>query len=151
VINIIGGLAIGIGMHGLSFGEAGRLYSLLTIGDGLVAQIPAMFLSLATAIIVTRVTTAQSMTEQAQDKIMSMTKDMDMHRVLAIGAGVVVGAVVADAIFIGDVFVVAGGVAGGLVGAWWYDNADDRGLPRMAIRETPAVVMPAGFGFSQRR
>ena len=39
----------------------------------------------------------QSMTEQAQDKIMSMTKDMDMHRVLAIGAGVVVGAVVADA------------------------------------------------------
>jgi flagellar biosynthesis protein FlhA len=69
VINIIGGLAIGIGMHGLSFGEAGRLYSLLTIGDGLVAQIPAMFLSLATAIIVTRVTTAQSMTEQAKTQL----------------------------------------------------------------------------------
>lgn len=69
IINIVGGLAIGIGMHGLSFGEAGRLYTLLTIGDGLVAQIPAMFLSLATAIIVTRVTTAQSMTEQAKTQL----------------------------------------------------------------------------------
>ena len=64
-INIIGGLVIGVGMHGLSMAEAGRIYTLLTIGDGLVAQIPAMFLSLAAAIIVTRVTTAQSMTEQA--------------------------------------------------------------------------------------
>ena len=68
-INIVGGLAIGVGMHGLSFGEAGRIYTLLTIGDGLVAQIPAMFLSLATAIIVTRVTTAQSMTEQATSQL----------------------------------------------------------------------------------
>ena len=68
-INIIGGLAIGVGMHGLSVGEAGRIYTLLTIGDGLVAQIPAMFLSLATAIMVTRVTTAQSMTEQATSQL----------------------------------------------------------------------------------
>ena len=68
-INIVGGLAIGVGMHGLSMAEAGRIYTLLTIGDGLVAQIPAMFLSLATAIIVTRVTTAQSMTEQAASQL----------------------------------------------------------------------------------
>lgn len=68
-INIIGGLAIGVGMHGLSMGDAGRIYTLLTIGDGLVAQIPAMFLSLAAAIIVTRVTTAQSMTEQATTQL----------------------------------------------------------------------------------
>ena len=65
VINIVGGLAIGVGMHGLSLGDAGRIYTLLTIGDGLVAQVPALFLSLATAIIVTRVTTAESMTQQA--------------------------------------------------------------------------------------
>ena len=69
LINIIGGLAIGIGMHGLSFSDALRVYTLLTIGDGLVAQIPAMFLSLATAIIVTRVTTAQSMSEQAGSQL----------------------------------------------------------------------------------
>lgn len=65
IINLVGGLAIGIGQHGLSISDAGRIYSLLTIGDGLVAQIPSLLLSLATAIVVTRVTTAESMTEQA--------------------------------------------------------------------------------------
>ena len=50
-------------------GEAARLYTLLTIGDGLVAQIPGLFLSLATAIIVTRVTTSESMTEQARSQM----------------------------------------------------------------------------------
>ena len=65
IINIVGGLAIGIGQHNLPVGEATKLYILLTIGDGLVAQIPSLFLSLATAIIVTRVTTSESMTEQA--------------------------------------------------------------------------------------
>jgi flagellar biosynthesis protein FlhA len=64
-INLIGGFAVGVGQHGLSLSEAGRIYSLLTIGDGLVAQIPSLLLSLATAIVVTRVTTAESMTEQA--------------------------------------------------------------------------------------
>lgn len=65
IINLVGGLAIGIFQHGLSLGDAGRIYTLLTIGDGLVAQIPALLLSLATAIVVTRVTTAESITEQA--------------------------------------------------------------------------------------
>jgi flagellar biosynthesis protein FlhA len=69
LINIIGGLAIGMAQHGLSFSEAGRLYVLLTIGDGLVAQIPSLLLSLATAIIVTRVTTSESMTEQAKTQL----------------------------------------------------------------------------------
>ena len=62
-------LAIGIGQHSMPFAEAGRTYVLLTIGDGLVAQIPALFLSLATAIIVTRVTTAESMSEQAGSQL----------------------------------------------------------------------------------
>ena len=66
IINIVGGLAIGLSQHDLNFSQAGRIYVLLTIGDGLVAQIPSLFLSLATAIIVTRVTTSESMTEQAK-------------------------------------------------------------------------------------
>jgi flagellar biosynthesis protein FlhA len=69
IINIVGGLAIGLSQHDLSFSEAGRIYVLLTIGDGLVAQIPSLFLSLATAIIVTRVTTSQSMTEQTKTQL----------------------------------------------------------------------------------
>jgi flagellar biosynthesis protein FlhA len=68
IINVVGGLAIGVLQHNLPVGEAGRLYVLLTIGDGLVAQIPSLLLSLATAIIVTRVTTSESMTEQAKSQ-----------------------------------------------------------------------------------
>jgi len=73
IINLIGGLAIGVGQHGLSLSDAGRIYTLLTIGDGLVAQIPSLFLSLATAIIVTRVTTSESMTEQATSQLSNPT------------------------------------------------------------------------------
>ena len=68
-INLIGGFAVGVGQHGLSVSDAARIYSLLTIGDGLVAQIPSLLLSLATAIVVTRVTTAESMTEQAGSQL----------------------------------------------------------------------------------
>ncbi|MBV8852650.1 MAG: FHIPEP family type III secretion protein, partial [Sinobacteraceae bacterium] len=53
-INIIGGLAIGTIGHGLAVAEAGRTYTLLTIGDGLVTQIPALLLSTAVALLVTR-------------------------------------------------------------------------------------------------
>ena len=64
LINIIGGLAIGMGTHGLSFDEATQTYVLLTIGDGLVAQIPSLLLATATAIIVTRVSSTTDMSSQ---------------------------------------------------------------------------------------
>ncbi|HJE02600.1 Flagellar biosynthesis protein FlhA [Aliarcobacter thereius] len=54
VVNIIGGLLVGIFQHGLSAGEAANIYTILTIGDGLVTQIPALLTSTATAIIITR-------------------------------------------------------------------------------------------------
>ncbi len=60
-INIIGGLAIGMLQHDMEFSSAMRNYTLLTIGDGLVAQIPSLLLSTATAIIVTRVSSSQDM------------------------------------------------------------------------------------------
>ena len=69
IINIVGGIIIGISQHDLSFSEAGEIYVLLTIGDGLVAQTPSLLLSLATAIIVTRVTTAETMTNQAKTQL----------------------------------------------------------------------------------
>ena len=70
-INVIGGMVVGMAQHDLSIAEAGETYVLLTIGDGLVAQIPALLLSLATAIVVTRVTTSESMTEQASSQLAS--------------------------------------------------------------------------------
>jgi len=73
IINLVGGLIIGVAQHNMPVGEAGRVYTLLTIGDGLVAQIPSLLLSLATAIIVTRVTTAESITEQATEQLSNPT------------------------------------------------------------------------------
>jgi flagellar biosynthesis protein FlhA len=69
IINIVGGLIVGTTQHELSLSEAGRIYVLLTIGDGLVAQIPSLLLSLATAVLVTRVTTEESMAEQASRQV----------------------------------------------------------------------------------
>ena len=54
-INLFGGTIIGAAQHGMSLADSGRIYALLTIGDGLVAQIPALLLSVAVAILVTRV------------------------------------------------------------------------------------------------
>ena len=65
MINLVGGLAIGMLQHDLSFGEASRAYMLLTIGDGLVAQLPALILSLATALGVSRGSTSESAPQQA--------------------------------------------------------------------------------------
>lgn len=61
IANILGGVIIGTSQHGLSFGQAAETYVLLSIGDGLVAQIPSLLLSIATAIIVTRVASTQDM------------------------------------------------------------------------------------------
>lgn len=69
LINILGGLAVGMMQHDLNLSDASRIYVLLTIGDGLVAQIPSLLLSFATAILVTRVTTAESMVEQAGNQL----------------------------------------------------------------------------------
>jgi flagellar biosynthesis protein FlhA len=68
-INVIGGLIIGLLQHDLSIGLAAQSYILLAIGDGLVAQIPSLLLSIATAIIVTRVSSAENMSEHISSQI----------------------------------------------------------------------------------
>jgi flagellar biosynthesis protein FlhA len=70
-INIIGGLIIGTSQHDLTLSEAVHNYTLLTIGDGLVAQIPSLLLSTAVAIIVTRVTRSQDMRAQISSQLLS--------------------------------------------------------------------------------
>jgi flagellar biosynthesis protein FlhA len=71
LINLIGGVAIGALMHGLSMGEAFRQYALLTIGDGLVAQIPALLLSAAAAILVTRISDSGDFEEQVGGQLLA--------------------------------------------------------------------------------
>ena len=69
LINIVGGLFIGIIQYDLSFGDAIEIYTLLTIGDGLVAQIPSLLLSVATAIIVTRENESQEMGKEIRGQL----------------------------------------------------------------------------------
>ncbi|MBT0584906.1 flagellar biosynthesis protein FlhA [Alteromonas oceanisediminis] len=69
LINIVGGLFIGLIQHDLSFGNALEVYTILTIGDGLVAQIPSLLLSIATAIIVTRENDSQEMGQELDKQV----------------------------------------------------------------------------------
>jgi len=83
-INLVGGVAIGMLQHDLDFGEAMQRYALLTIGDGLVAQIPSLLLSTSAAIMVTRVTSSQDMGGQILHQM------FDAPRALAIAAGILI-------------------------------------------------------------
>ncbi|MDM0085172.1 flagellar biosynthesis protein FlhA [Variovorax sp. J31P179] len=71
VINIIGGLVVGVAQHGLDFSTAGKTYTLLAIGDGLVAQIPALVISTAAGVIVSRVTTDEDVGSQLTGQLFS--------------------------------------------------------------------------------
>ena len=81
-INIIGGLAIGILQHDLDFATAANNYTLLTIGDGLVAQIPALMISTAAGIMVSRVATDQNVGQQVFGQL------FERPQAIAIAAGV---------------------------------------------------------------
>ncbi|WP_036183403.1 flagellar biosynthesis protein FlhA [Marinobacter sp. ELB17] len=83
-INIIGGIAIGMAQHGLDFSLAVERYALLTIGDGLVAQIPSLLLSTAAAIMVTRTTSSQDMGGQILQQM------FDVPKALAIASGILI-------------------------------------------------------------
>jgi flagellar biosynthesis protein FlhA len=69
IINIVGGLFVGMIQHDLSFGRAMEVYTLLTIGDGLVAQLPSLLLSIGTAIVVTRQNESHNMGEQFKSQL----------------------------------------------------------------------------------
>jgi flagellar biosynthesis protein FlhA len=81
-INLFGGTIIGAAQHGMAIGDAGRTYALLTIGDGLVAQIPALLLSVAVAILVTRVSRPHDMSQQITAQVLSQP------RAVAVTAGI---------------------------------------------------------------
>lgn len=73
-INLIGGLLVGVFQYNMSIYEAGKNYTILTIGDGLVSQIPALMISTATGITITRVNNAQNINEQLVSQILSNPK-----------------------------------------------------------------------------
>lgn len=82
-INIIGGLIIGVMQHDMTLSAAGEAYTLLTIGDGLVAQIPGLVISTAAGVVVTRVVNEQDVGEQMVGQLFTSP------RVLALSAAVI--------------------------------------------------------------
>jgi flagellar biosynthesis protein FlhA len=90
-INIIGGLGIGMVQHELELAHAMEVYSLLTIGDGLVAQIPGLLLSTSAAIMVTRVNSAMDMGEQVASQMFKSPKALSVTAAILAFMGIIPG------------------------------------------------------------
>ena len=106
-INLIGGMLVGIFQHNMSFADAGRVYTLLTIGDGLVAQLPSLLLSTAAAIMVTRASGSEEMGKLINRQMFSSYKALGVSAGIMIVMGLVPG--MPHFAFIGLGLVAAGG------------------------------------------
>ncbi|MDD4886010.1 MAG: flagellar biosynthesis protein FlhA [Thiomonas sp.] len=131
-INLIGGLIIGVFMHGLGLGEAAQNYTLLSIGDALVSQIPALVISMAAGIVISNVSTGQDVGRQLVSQL------FNQPRVLAITAGI-----------LGLVGLVPGmphlaflGAAAVLGGVLWWQLKKQKQTAALA-RAAPEVAAPA--------
>jgi flagellar biosynthesis protein FlhA len=106
-INLFGGTIIGAAQHGMSLADAGRTYALLTIGDGLVAQIPALLLSVAVAILVTRVSRPHDMSQQIMTQVLGQPKALGVTSGILTLLGVIPG--MPNLVFLGMAAVCAVG------------------------------------------
>ncbi|MEC5318467.1 flagellar biosynthesis protein FlhA [Brenneria populi subsp. brevivirga] len=122
VINIIGGLLVGVIQHGMPLGNAAESYTLLTIGDGLVAQIPALVISTAAGVIVTRVSTEQDVGQQM------VTQLFNNPRVMILSAAVLglIGLVPGMPNFVFLLFTSA------LLALAWWMRGTQRKMPTAA-------------------
>ncbi len=129
-INVIGGFAIGTLEHGMAVADAAKVYTLLTIGDGLVAQIPALLLATGSAIMVARVSTAEDMSQQIIKQLFASP------RTLGVAAGILglLGVIPGMPNF---VFLLLAGAAGA---AAWYLAQEER--KRAAARAEPPPAPP---------
>ncbi|WP_417743896.1 flagellar biosynthesis protein FlhA [Salipiger sp.] len=91
LINVIGGILIGVAQHGLSLSEAAGFYTVLTIGDGLVSQVPALIVSLAAGLIVTKGGTEGAANEAVLGQLSKFPKALFMASVLLFGIGLLPG------------------------------------------------------------
>ncbi|MGE4327347.1 MAG: flagellar biosynthesis protein FlhA [Pseudodonghicola sp.] len=130
VINVVGGILIGVASHGLSVAEAAGNYTALTIGDGLVTQIPALVVSLAAGLLVTKSGTHGAANEAVLKQLSGFPKALYMAAVLAFMIGFLPG-------FPFVIFtVLAGGMA--VLGYVMQTNIKDRNLARDAAAKADA-------------
>jgi type III secretion protein V len=110
-VNLLGGVLIGVLQRGMTAGESVKIYSILTIGDGLISQIPALFVSICAGMIVTRVTSADGVASNIGSDIgsqlLSQPKAFMIAAVVMLGFAIIPGMPTATFLIL---FVVMGGV-----------------------------------------
>ena len=122
---IIGGLAIGILQHDMAFADAAHTYTMLTIGDGLVAQIPGLVISIAAGVTVSRVNTEQDVRQPMMGQLFSRPKVLMMTAGVMGLLGLVPG-------MPNLVFLILTGLLGGL--GWWFTKQEE--LPQESSTQT---------------
>jgi flagellar biosynthesis protein FlhA len=133
VINIVGGFIIGMAQHGLSVGDAASSYILLAVGDALVAQIPGLLISVAAAMVVSRVGSESDIGSQIRSQVFTSPRSLGMTGGIILLLGIIPG-------MPHVVFLLLGGLI--CYYAWWLTQRQRRA----AAAPPPPVVDPAANG-----
>ncbi|MDB4971426.1 MAG: type secretion protein LcrD/AscV [Myxococcales bacterium] len=133
-ISLTAGLIVGVVQHGMSLGEAARVYSLLTIGDGLVSQLPALLISTAAGLVVTRVASDEEGATLGPD----LARQLLRPGALAATAGLLVLLALVPGLPLWPFMLVAAGT-GGLA---WMAQRRQRARPVAAIADAPHPAPP---------
>jgi flagellar biosynthesis protein FlhA len=129
---VVGGLAIGLLQHDMSFADAAHTYTMLTIGDGLVAQIPGLVISIAAGVMVSRVNTEEDVSRQMIGQLFSRPKMLMMTAGVMGLLGLVPG-------MPNLVFLLLTALLGGL--GWWFSRQEQQAeqSPAQAAQPKAAV------------
>jgi flagellar biosynthesis protein FlhA len=122
LVDIIGGLIVGVAQHGMSWGEALQTYTLLTVGDGIVTQVPALVIATGTGIIVTRAASDARLGEEVSRQVLAYPKTIAVVSVVLMALGFLPG------IPLLPVATLAGAAAG----LFWFANKHARAAQPVA-------------------
>lgn len=154
-VNILGGLGVGVGQNGMPFGEALHLYSVLTVGDGMVSQIPALLMSISAGIVITRTSTEGSgdLARDITDQIAGSPRALQVAAVVLLGFACVPGFPIAVFLALAAIFGTAGIILGRRQRQSEQDEQDkSTGSSRQDILMSPMapvhLAVPAGVADS---
>ena len=133
LINIVGGLAIGVLQNGMNIADAAQTYTLLTVGDGLVTQIPALMISTAAGIVVSRAGAKSTMGREVLSQILKQPKALGIASVVLFGFGLVPGLPAVPFILLS---MIAGGIA--------YTVTQSRKAEQERVEEREMIEEKAG-------
>ena len=136
LINVIGGLIVGVVQHDLAFGQAAETYTLLAIGDGLVAQIPSLIISIAAGMVVSRVANEDDISSQVTNQLFARPEALYITGGIIFALGLIPG-------MPNLVFLLLGGV---LCGGGWMIAKRQREAPAKEAAAAEAAATAAAAG-----